>query len=239
MSEPQNRQERTRIKFCGITRLEDARTAAELGVDAIGFVFVPQSKRYVRPEIAAAIRRGLPPLVSVVALFQNSDAATVRAVIEQVRPDLLQFHGNEDARFCEQFGLPYMKAVSMEKPENLISAGNEHRKAHALLLDSQAGSGQGGTGQSFNWAEVPPSVFPLVLAGGLTPDNVARGIRLVRPYAVDVSSGIENDSPGVKDPERMREFVRAVRSVERPPIYTLSLAMLVMAVFLWLLLLLT
>ena len=234
---------RTRIKFCGITRLADARLAVELGVDALGFVFAAQSPRYIEPAQAAAIRAALPPLVSIVALFQNQDTARVRAVIELLRPDLLQFHGSENAAYCEQFGLPYIKAVSMQTRFDPVSEGGKHPRARALLLDSHKPNGQGGTGQPFDWNEVPATVYNLILAGGLNDNNVARAIQMLKPYAVDVSSGIETivdgcAQPGIKDPERMRQFVRAVRAAGRPPVYTLSLGFFLMGLFLWLLVLL-
>lgn len=234
---------RTRIKFCGITRMADARLAVELGVDALGFVFASKSPRCVEPVQAAAIRAALPPLVSIVALFQNQDAARVRTVIELLKPDLLQFHGSENAAYCEQFGLPYIKAVSMQTGFELADQGAKHPKARALLLDSHSPGEAGGTGKTFDWNALPATVYNLILAGGLNADNVARAIQMLKPYAVDVSSGIEamvdgRAQPGIKDSERMRQFVRAVRAAGRPPVYTLSLGFFLMGLFLWLLVLL-
>lgn len=201
--------QRTRIKFCGITRAQDARDAIRLGVDALGFVLVPQSPRAITPEAAAAIRRELPPFVTAVALLQNASEAQVRAAITALKPDLLQFHGDEDEAFCAQFGLPYLKAVAMAAPQDLSALAARYPSASALLLDSH-GSGLGGTGHTFDWNQVQPVSKPLILAGGLKPENVAAGIAQLRPYAVDVSSGIES-APGIKNFEKMRDFVRAVR----------------------------
>ena len=202
--------QRTRIKFCGITSAQDAEQAIALGVDALGFVLVPQSPRAIAAADAAKIRAGLPPFISTVALFRNVGAATVRAAIKILQPDILQFHGDEDVMFCEQFGLPYFKAVAMAKPQDLSALATKFASAKALLLDSHGPQGMGGTGQTFDWTMVKAVNKPLILAGGLKPENVAEGIRQVRPYAVDVSSGIES-APGIKNFEKMRDFVQAVR----------------------------
>lgn len=205
---------RVRIKFCGLRRAQDAQQAVALGVDALGFVLVPRSKRYIAPEAAARIRATLPPFVSVVALFQDADAAEVQQGIDLLRPDLLQFHGEEAPGYCESFGLPYLKAVPMADSQDLARWARRYRSARALLLDGHAPGQMGGSGQAFNWARVSADIGkPLVLAGGLNPANVARGIRALRPYAVDVSSGIEQ-RPGVKDPALMQAFVAAVRRVK-------------------------
>ncbi|SFF31367.1 phosphoribosylanthranilate isomerase [Fontimonas thermophila] len=204
---------RTRIKFCGIRRKQDAELAVDLGVDALGFVLVPRSKRYIDPGRAAVIRAGLPPFVTVVALFMDADAGEVQTAIDALRPDVVQFHGREDAAFCASFGLPYIKAVAMSGPTDLSRTARQFRSAQALLLDAHAPGAMGGSGKTFDWSCIKPVGLPLVLAGGLTADNVGRAVRTVRPYAVDVSSGIER-RPGVKDPERMRAFVRAVRRAD-------------------------
>lgn len=201
---------RTRIKFCGITRASDAATAVALGVDALGFVLVPASKRYIAPAAAAAIRKTLPPLVSVVALLKDADPAFVQEVIDTLRPDLLQFHGSEEPGYCESFALPYMKAVSMDGKVSLTALAKRYASAQALLLDSHAPAGMGGTGKTFDWGRITRCPKPLVLAGGLTPENVAKAVKQVGPYAVDVSSGIER-KPGIKDASKMRAFVDAVK----------------------------
>jgi phosphoribosylanthranilate isomerase len=204
--------DRTRIKFCGMTRAEDVALAAELGVDAIGIVLVPKSPRYVAPSAAAQLRASTK--LATVALFQNADALFAHRAIEQVRPDLLQFHGDEDEAFCAAFGIPYVKAVSMHAPQDLPKLSDAFASAAGLLLDSHPAGGLGGTGHAFDWSAVAPIDKPIVLAGGLTADNVASGIARVRPAAVDVSSGIEQ-KPGVKDSAKMRDFVEAVRRADR------------------------
>jgi phosphoribosylanthranilate isomerase len=204
---------RTRIKFCGITRDKDAQAAVSLGVDALGFVLVPGSPRQIAAERAAAIRRKLPPFVSSVALFKDADSAFVQEAIDELRPDLLQFHGDEDPRFCASFGLPYLKAVAMGEKQSLLAQARRFSSATGLLLDSHAKGGMGGRGETFDWSAVRPVKKSLVLAGGLNADNVARAVKFLRPYAVDVSSGIES-KPGIKDPEKMRAFVNAVLRAE-------------------------
>lgn len=203
---------RTRIKFCGITRAADADAAVALGIDALGFVLVPGSKRCVSPEQAAKIRGRLPAFVSAVALLMDADAALVQQAIDVLRPELLQFHGREDAAFCESFGLPYIKAVPMSGKAALLQAARRHRHAAALLIDSH-GDGMGGTGKTFDWSKVGAAGKPLILAGGLTPANVGQALKQLRPFAVDVSTGIEA-RPGIKDLSKMRAFVEAVRRAD-------------------------
>ncbi|MDD3762209.1 MAG: phosphoribosylanthranilate isomerase [Nevskiales bacterium] len=205
---------RTRIKFCGIRRQQDVRTAVDLGVDALGLVFVEGSRRHVTPQAGARLRRAVPAFVSVVALLLDPEPELVRAVIDTVRPDLLQFHGREDPAFCAGFGMPYVKAVAMADPANLRREARRHRGCSGLLLDSHAAGGMGGRGEAFDWSTVGSVRQPLILAGGLGPQTVARGIRMVRPYAVDVSSGIEA-RPGIKDPDKMAAFVDAVQRADR------------------------
>lgn len=199
-----------RIKFCGITRAEDARAAVALGVDAIGFVFTRRSQRYVGVAQARAMRDALPPFTSVVALFMDDDPAWVEDVIAGVRPDLLQFHGNEAAGYAASFARPYLKAIPMGGAD-AQSIAQAHPRASGFLLDSHAPGAVGGSGRSFDWSRAPRLARPVILAGGLDAANVAQAIAVVRPYAVDVSSGIEV-VPGIKDAARMRAFVEAVRS---------------------------
>lgn len=207
--------QRTRIKFCGITRSSDALAAAELGVDAIGVVLVPSSRRCVPLDIVAQIRAGLPPLVSLVGLFQDASAETVRSALAQVRFDLLQFHGDEPADYCAQFGVPYLRAIAMGDAPDLHQCANTFAHASALLLDSHSRASSGGSGQRFAWSRVPQGLrCKLILAGGLTPENVSEGIASVQPWAVDVSSGIES-APGVKDLNKMRAFVSEVSESDR------------------------
>jgi phosphoribosylanthranilate isomerase len=205
---------RTRIKFCGITRTEDAGVAVSLGVDALGFVLVPASPRSITPDAAYAIRRTLPPLVTAVALFRNAEPAFVREALQVLKPNIAQFHGDEDAAYCESFGIPYFKAVAMAEPQDLPKLAKTFASAAALLLDGHDAKTMGGSGQTFDWSRIQSVNKPLILAGGLKPANVADGIVQARPYAVDVSSGIEA-SPGIKDSEKMRAFVLAVRRADQ------------------------
>ncbi|MBL6751780.1 MAG: phosphoribosylanthranilate isomerase [Nevskia sp.] len=213
--ESQLRLHRTRIKFCGITRLQDGLAAAALGVDALGFVFAAGSPRRIDAEAAAAIRRRLPPFVAAVALLRDADEATVRRVIGQLRPDLLQFHGDETAAFCGSFGLPYLKAVGMRGLERPLAAvAAEFAGAAGLLLDGHGAGEPGGQGRSFDWRRAALDCgVPLILAGGLHAGNVADAVRQARPYGVDVSGGIES-APGIKDSGRMCAFVGAVRRAD-------------------------
>jgi phosphoribosylanthranilate isomerase len=203
--------QRTRIKFCGFTIADDLNVAVQLGVDAVGFVCVPGSKRYVTPETAAALRRQVPPFVTTVLLLSNATESAARFAIATVNPDLVQFHGTESAGYCDRLGKPYLKGVSVGSRADIEAAANSYPKATALLLDSHRPDGLGGTGQAFDWTIVPRDMgWALVLAGGLNPANVGLAVRMAAPYAVDVSSGIEV-APGRKDPDKMRAFVEAVR----------------------------
>ncbi len=204
----------TRIKFCGITRIEDARRAVDYGVDAIGFVLTRKSQRFVGLSQARSIRKTLPPFVSTVALFMDDDSSWIEDVIAGMQPDLLQFHGSETPGFADSFARPYIKAVPMGSVENLRAYTALYTGASGILLDSHTAGGLGGSGSTFDWTRVPRDPnLSIVLAGGLRPANVAQAIALVRPYAVDVSSGIEL-APGIKDPTKMRGFVEAVRAAD-------------------------
>ena len=205
---------RTRIKFCGITREKDAQAAISLGVDALGFILVPASLRHIPADKAAAIRRRLPPFVSTVAVLKDADAAFVQDAIDTLRPDLLQFHGDEPADYCESFGLPYLKAVAMGEKQSLPALARRYKGATGLLLDSHSKGGMGGRGEAFDWSRVTAVKTPLVLAGGLNPANVGRAIRQLRPYGVDMVSGIEA-KPGIKDHDKMRAFVEAVQRADK------------------------
>jgi len=202
---------RTRVKICGIRDPAHARVAAEAGADAIGFVFYGPSPRYVQADEAAPIAARLPPYVSAVGLFVDASEAEVRAVLERVPLDLLQFQGDEPADFCARFGKPFVRAVRMAKGTDLLEYATRFSAAKALLLDAHAPGIPGGTGRMFDWSDIPPGLrIPLILSGGLTPENVGRAVREVRPWAVDVSSGVES-SRGVKDPRKIVEFIRSVR----------------------------
>lgn len=201
---------RTRVKICGITRIEDALEAVKQGADAIGLVFYPQSPRYVTPEQAAAIASKIPAFVSIVGLFVDADAAEIKQVLSKVRLDLLQFHGDEPPAQCRQFSIPYMKAVRVKTDTNLVQYAAEYADAKALLLDAFAEGVPGGTGQVFDWTLIPQNLaLPVVLAGGLNAENVGQAISHVKPYAVDVSGGVEV-SKGIKDAAKIAAFMQGV-----------------------------
>ncbi|MEP7083444.1 MAG: phosphoribosylanthranilate isomerase [Betaproteobacteria bacterium] len=206
---------RTRIKICGITRRQDALAAADAGADAIGLVFYPPSPRAVQTTAAAAITRGLPPFVTAVGLFVDADEGDVRRVLAEVPLNLLQFHGEEPAGYCAQFGLPYMKAIRVRAGIDLLQCASDYAGASALLLDAYRVGVPGGTGEMFDWTVVPRGLDGrLVLSGGLNSDNVVAGIAQLRPWAVDVSSGVES-TPGIKDPQRIARFIAAVREADK------------------------
>ncbi|MEK7717459.1 MAG: phosphoribosylanthranilate isomerase [Pseudomonadota bacterium] len=208
---------RTRVKICGITRVEDARAAAQAGADAVGLVFYAPSPRFLSVDWARELRNELPPFVMPVALFVNPSAAEVYTVLERVRPAMLQFHGEETPVFCSQFGVPFIKACRVKSG---VSAGVDLLEylrpfagAAGWLLDSHVEE-YGGIGESFDWALVPAERSrPLVLSGGLARDNVGEAIRRVRPWAVDVSSGVES-SKGIKDAARIAAFIAEVRNAD-------------------------
>ena len=208
---------RTRIKICGLTRVDDALAAVDAGADAIGLVFYPPSPRAVDLAQALAIRRALPPFVATVALFVNADAAEVDAVIDRLRPSLLQFHGDESAADCARHAHPYLRAARMRPGLDLVNFASAYADAQGVLVDAFV-DGYGGGGEVFDWSLIPKNVdFPIVLSGGLNARNVAQAVRCVRPWAVDVSSGVES-ARGVKDAAAMREFVAAVRQADAPPL---------------------
>ena len=204
---------RTRVKICGITRSADARAAAEAGADAIGLVFYPASPRYLSAERALEIRDALPAFVHTVALFVNPDAPQVAQVIGRVRPAMLQFHGDESAQFCAQFGMPYVKACRVRPGVDLLQYLRPFSAAAAWLLDSHVEE-YGGVGERFDWSLAPRERGrPLILSGGLAPDNVAEAIRRVRPWGVDVSSGVES-AKGIKDAAKIAAFIAEVRNAD-------------------------
>lgn len=204
---------RTRVKICGITRVEDAQAAARAGADAIGLVFYPPSPRLLRLEQARALRDALPPYVTPVALFVNPAREEVQAVLESVRPSMLQFHGEEEPGFCAQFGVPYVKACRVRPGVDLLEYLHPFSGAAGWLLDSHVEE-YGGAGESFDWSLVPAErIRPLILSGGLTRDNVGEAIRRVRPWAVDVSSGVES-AKGIKDAARIAAFIAEVRNAD-------------------------
>lgn len=204
---------RTRIKFCGLTREGDVDAAVACGVDALGFVFYPPSPRYVSPSRAAVLMQRVPPFVTTVGLFVNADAAVVSATLAEAPVDLLQFHGDESAAACSGHGRPWIRAARMRAGFDLLDFGASFAAARALLVDAFV-EGYGGGGKTFDWRLIPSEpTHPLILSGGLTPDNVAEAIRAVRPWAVDVSSGIES-APGIKCAGRMSAFVAGVLNAD-------------------------
>lgn len=205
---------RTRVKICGFTQACDAREAALLGADAIGLVFYPPSPRNVDIGQARVIAEALPPFVTVVGLFVDEDPGRVAEVLREVRVDLLQFHGDETPEYCAAFGRPYIKAVRMGPGTDLPRVASDYRGARGLLLDADDRHAKGGTGTAFDWALVPPECpLPLVLAGGLNPDNAGEALRRVRPFGLDVSSGVEA-AKGVKDKNKMAAFLKEVQDFD-------------------------
>lgn len=203
---------RTRIKICGITRVEDALAAVEHGCDAIGLVFYDKSPRYVGIKQAAEIASSLPVFISAVGLFVNASPNQIQETLALVRLDLLQFHGDESAAECRSYGLPYMKAIRVKADTNLLQYAADYSDAKALLLDTYTEGVAGGTGQVFDWSLIPADMpLPVVLAGGLTAENVTAAIRQIRPYAVDVSGGVEAQK-GIKDADKIAAFMRGVRN---------------------------
>ena len=204
----------TRVKICGITRLQDALQACNAGADAIGLVFYEKSPRNIESSKAAQISRALPAFVTSVALFMNETESNIRQILDEVPIDCLQFHGDEDAEFCRQFNRPYIKAIAMHGETELRQKISEYHDARGVLLDSHAPGQAGGTGKIFDWNVIPQDLdVPLILAGGLSVENVAEAVRIVRPYAVDVSSGVEREK-GLKDAELVTAFIHEVKHVE-------------------------
>lgn len=200
----------TRIKICGITRVEDMMDAAHNGADALGLVFYDKSPRHVNAQQAAQMADAIPPFVSLVGLFVNASAAEVLEVMQAVPLDVLQFHGEEEPDFCAQFGRPYLKAVRVKAGINLVQYAARFAGAQGLLLDTFVEGAHGGTGASFDWALIPNDLpLPVILSGGLNAGNVAEAIAQVRPYAVDVSSGVEA-SKGIKDAAKIVAFIKEV-----------------------------
>lgn len=204
---------RTRIKICGITREEDLDAALAAGADAVGFVFYPPSPRSLTPLRAAELARRVPPFVSRVGLFVNEDEDTVAATMEVVPLELLQFHGDEEAAYCEEFGKPYIKAARVKPGLDLVEYARAFPSAQALLLDAYV-EGYGGAGQTFDWSLIPKELpLPMILSGGLHQGNVTEAVRRLRPWAVDVSSGVEA-AKGIKDAAKIAAFVAAVKNAD-------------------------
>lgn len=205
--------QRTRIKICGITRAIDLDVALSAGADAIGFVFYPPSPRALSLEDAARLAGRVPPFATRVGLFVNAEPADVRKTLAAVPLDLLQFHGEEEAGYCTQFGLPYLKAARVRPELDLIEFARAYPTAQGLLLDAWV-EAYGGMGQSFDWSLIPYDLpLPMVLSGGLHAGNVVEAIAKIRPWAVDVSSGVEA-AKGIKDADKVVAFVEAVRTAD-------------------------
>jgi phosphoribosylanthranilate isomerase len=203
---------RTRVKICGITRVEDARAAIDSGADALGLVFYSKSPRYVELSVAANIARTIGPFVTTVGLFVNAEAAQVREAVKTVGLDLLQFHGDEDEAYCAQFDMPYIKAIRMSPELDVKEVVTKYPSARGFLFDAWNKDKYGGTGETFEWQrlsslkESADTDIPFILAGGLTPENVDQAVAAVKPYAIDVSGGVEQ-SPGIKSPELIQQFI--------------------------------
>ena len=206
---------RTRVKICGITRPEDGQAAARAGADAIGLVFYEQSPRCVDILQAQEICAILPPFVTVVGLFVNAGRERVAAVLEALPVDLLQFHGQECADYCAQHRRPWIRAIRMKPETDVLAEQAAYAGGRGLLLDAYRPGVPGGTGETFDWARIPPMVGPqITLAGGLDPGNVGAAVRAVRPYAVDVSGGVEVEK-GIKDPDKIKAFMHEVHNAEQ------------------------
>jgi phosphoribosylanthranilate isomerase len=205
----------TRIKICGITRPGDARAAVEHGADAIGLVFYSKSSRYVSLDVASDIAAVVPPFISIVALFVDEPASVIQRTLERVPIDLIQFHGDEPVPFCQQFGRPWIKALRVRPGLDIAGECKRYHGARGVLLDSWQEGVPGGTGVSFDWPlATGPLSLPIVLAGGLHAGNVAEAINTLHPAAVDVSGGVES-SPGIKDAQRIQQFIAAVRTADQ------------------------
>jgi phosphoribosylanthranilate isomerase len=201
-----------RVKICGITRQQDLHDACQAGADALGFVFYEKSPRHVTIATAAALVRELPPFVQSVGLFVNVEPTFIEAVLNAVPLDLLQFHGDETPADCARYGRPYIKAVRVNRDTDLLKCAADFADARGLLLDAFVPGVPGGTGERFDWSLIPPGLpKPVILSGGLAPDNVAEAVRRVRPWAVDVSSGVEA-SKGIKDAHKIAQFIAKAKA---------------------------
>ena len=201
-----------RVKICGITRQQDLHAACNAGADALGFVFYEKSPRHVSIATAAALVRDLPPFVQSVGLFVNAEPAFIESVLHAVQLDLLQFHGDETAADCMRHGRPYIKAVRVTPSTDLLKCAADFDTARGLLLDAWVPGVPGGTGERFDWSLIPADLpRPVILSGGLTPDNVAEAIQRVRPWAVDVSSGVEAEK-GIKDAHKIAQFIAKAKA---------------------------
>jgi phosphoribosylanthranilate isomerase len=205
---------KVRIKICGLTRNQDVQVAVAEGVDALGFVLYAPSPRAVTAEQAALLIKHAPAFVTTVALFVDESAEEIYRILDVCSFDLLQFHGDESPEFCRQFNRPYMKAIRVRSAEDIHRAVQQYPDTKALLLDAYVENLPGGTGQAFDWRLIPELSIPWILAGGLNANNVADAVNQVKPFAVDVSGGVEA-SKGIKDVQKIKDFISEVRNVER------------------------
>ena len=202
-----------RVKICGITRAQDLHAACDAGADALGFVFYEKSPRHLTIDAAAALVRELPPFVQAVGLFVNADPAFIESVLQAVPLDLLQFHGDETPADCARVGRPFIKAVRVNRDTDLLKCAADFEAARGLLLDAFVPGVPGGTGERFDWSLIPANLpKPVILSGGLAPDNVAEAVQRVRPWAVDVSSGVEV-TKGIKDAHKIAQFIAKAKAV--------------------------
>lgn len=205
---------RTRVKICGITSAKDAQIAIRFGADALGFIFYEPSKRYIDPIRVAEIVAVLPPFVNTVAVVVDLELEELKRIIRLSGVDYIQFHGSEDPLMCRDVGLPYLKAVRVKPDTDIAAMADRYEDAKGLLLDTFVTDLPGGTGHSFDWSSIPKSMnMPLFLAGGLNSENVHDALVQVRPYGVDISSGVEK-SPGIKDPNKVKRFIASVRAAD-------------------------
>lgn len=200
----------TRIKFCGFTRSEDVQSAVMLGADALGFVFYPPSKRAVTPDQAVTLMALVPAFVTRVGLFVDASPEVITEIAKRTRLNLIQFHGSETPADCEAIGLPYIRAIRMRPEVDVLAEMEAYASASGFLLDAYQPGVPGGTGAQFDWGRIPQTSVPVILAGGLTPNNARDAIDAVAPWALDVSGGIESE-PGIKDPVKMARFIQACR----------------------------
>lgn len=204
----------SRTKICGITRVEDIKAVVASGADALGFVFYEPSPRNVTIEQATSLMQALPPFVTTVGLFVNASSEFVQQVLAKVPLDVLQFHGDESPEYCQQFNRPYLKAIRVKLGVDLVQCAVDYQSAQALLLDAHVAGMPGGTGKTFDWSLIPSNLAkPIILSGGLDDENVRQAIRQVRPYAVDVSSGVEL-SKGIKDKAKIARFMHEVKQAD-------------------------
>lgn len=201
----------TRVKFCGLTHEEDIAQAVKLGVDALGFVFYAPSSRSVAPDHAAMLTSSVPAFVTRVGLFVNEQPAVIQNIFERTRLNLIQYHGDETPEFCDAVGLPFIKAFRVRPGIDIQTEMERYPNASGFLLDAYVKGQPGGTGERFDWGMIPQSNAPIILAGGLSPDNAKDAIEIVAPWALDVSGGIET-KPGRKDPDKMARFMNACRN---------------------------